>query len=149
MRAPIPQPLTIDGALTQVRNESLLLNALGLRGVIVMWSGLIRDIPSGWGLCDGTLGTPDLRDRFVVGAVKDFQGAACCTLTGTPTPSGGSIEHTHTFTTDGHLHGTKSGGPFEGSTGTMDIVPERDSGTTNGPSTVPVPYYALAFIMKL
>ena len=38
------------------------------RGVIVMWSGSIADIPQGWALCDGTNGTPDLRDRFVVGA---------------------------------------------------------------------------------
>ena len=149
MREPIPQPLTIDGALTTVRNESLLLNALGLRGVIVMWSGLIRDVPPGWGLCDGTQGTPDLRDRFVVGAAKDFKGAASCTLTGAPTRIGGSVEHTHTFTTDGHTHGTKSGGPFEGSLGTIDIVREKDSGTTDGPNTVPVPYYALALIMKL
>ena len=37
-------------------------------GSIVMWSGAVEDIPSGWALCDGTVGTPDLRDRFVVGA---------------------------------------------------------------------------------
>ena len=149
MREPIPQPLTIDGALLSVRNESLCLNALGLRGVIVMWSGAISEVPPGWGLCDGSQGTPDLRDRFVVGAVKDFQGVASCTLTGAATQTGGSVTHTHTFTTDGHLHGTKSGGPFAGSVGTIDIVKEKDSGTTDGPNTVPVPYFALAFIMKL
>ena len=66
-----------------------------------------------------------------------------------PTQSGGSVTHTHTVTTDGHLHGTKSGGPFDGSVGTIDIVKEKDSGTTDGPNTVPVPYFALAFIMKL
>lgn len=37
-------------------------------GMIVMWSGSIASIPSGWALCDGTNGTPNLRDRFVVGA---------------------------------------------------------------------------------
>jgi hypothetical protein len=149
MREPIAQPLTIDGALLSVRNESLCLNALGLRGVIVLWSGAIADVPPGWGLCDGSQGTPDLRDRFVVGAVKDFQGVASCTLTGAATQTGGSVTHTHTFTTDGHLHGTKSGGPFAGSVGTIDIVKEKDSGTTDGLSTVAVPYFALAFIMKL
>ena len=149
MREPIAQPLTIDGALLSVRNESLCLNALGLRGVIVLWSGAIAEVPPGWGLCDGSQGTPDLRDRFVVGAVKDFQGVAKCSLTGSPTQTGGSVTHTHTFTTDGHLHGTKSGGPFEGGVGTIDIVKEKDRGTTDGPDTVPVPYFALAFIMKL
>ena len=62
MREPIAQPLTIDGALLSVRNESLVLNALGLRGVIVMWSGAIAEVPPGWGLCDGSQGTPDLRE---------------------------------------------------------------------------------------
>lgn len=149
MREPIAQPLTMDGALTTVRNESRLLNALGLRGVIVLWSGLVRDIPPGWGLCDGTQGTPDLRDRFIVGAVKDFNGAACCTLTGAATQRGGSIEHTHTFTTEGHTHLSKSGGPFENILGGMDLAFAKDSGTTDKPSAVPVPYFALAFIMKL
>ncbi|MGB2336185.1 MAG: hypothetical protein ACPH5V_02655 [Alcanivorax sp.] len=38
-------------------------------GTIVMWSGLITAIPAGWTLCDGAGGvTPDLRDKFVVGA---------------------------------------------------------------------------------
>jgi hypothetical protein len=37
-------------------------------GVIVMWGGLLSAIPTGWALCDGQNGTPDLRDRFVKGA---------------------------------------------------------------------------------
>jgi len=37
-------------------------------GGIIMWSGSISNIPSGFTLCDGTNGTPDLTDRFVVGA---------------------------------------------------------------------------------
>jgi len=50
-------------------------------GGIIMWSGAIIDIPSGYALCDGTNGTPDLTDRFVVGAggseysVNDTGGA--------------------------------------------------------------------------
>lgn len=39
-------------------------------GGIIMWSGTIASISSltGWALCDGTNGTPDLRNRFIVGA---------------------------------------------------------------------------------
>jgi len=37
-------------------------------GAIIMWSGTIAAIPSGWQLCDGTNGSPDLRARFVRGA---------------------------------------------------------------------------------
>lgn len=36
-------------------------------GVIVMWSGSSDNIPEGWFLCNGDNGTPDLRDRFIVG----------------------------------------------------------------------------------
>lgn len=81
-------------------------------GCIVMWSGAASDVPDGWYLCDGTNGTPDLRDRFVVGAGNAYTpgatgGNAQVTLTvdqlpehnhsaGTlATESGGS--HTHTY----------------------------------------------------
>lgn len=64
------------------------------RGVITMWSGLLADVPSGWAVCDGQNGTPDLRDKFVVGAGDKY----------TVTQQGGSadaivVEHTHTGTT--------------------------------------------------
>ena len=149
MREPISQPQTIDGLLVRLRNAPALVGLLGLRGIIVMWSGALAEVPPGWAVCDGTHGTPDLRDRFIVGARKDYDGVPKATLTGAPVQSGGSVTHTHTFTTNGHLHVTKSGGPFEGTVGTIDIVKAKDSGTTDGPNTVPVPYFALAFIMKL
>lgn len=149
MREPLPQPLMIDGAQTFVRNASLVLDALGFRGLIVMWSGAIAEIPPGWALCDGRQGTPDLRDRFMVGARVDVDAVAMCLLTDTPTQSGGSLAHTHMFKTNGHTHLTKSGGPFDGSIGGLDVAPAKDTGTTDAPSTVPVPYFALAFIMKV
>jgi len=42
------------------------------KGVVVMWSGATTAVPSGWALCDGSNGTPDLRDRFVVGAGSGY-----------------------------------------------------------------------------
>lgn len=36
--------------------------------IIVLWSGAIVDIPAGWALCDGNNNTPDLRDKFIIGA---------------------------------------------------------------------------------
>lgn len=41
-------------------------------GAITLWSGSIASIPTGWQLCNGTNGTPDLRDRFVVGAGASY-----------------------------------------------------------------------------
>jgi hypothetical protein len=44
------------------------LNYLVPSGLISMWHGANNTIPTGWSLCDGANGTPDLRDRFIVGA---------------------------------------------------------------------------------
>ena len=83
-------------------------------GMIMLWSGSIASIPSGWALCNGANGTPDLRDRFVVGAgstyaVDDTGGAATDAIT---TASGGAHDHggatgSHTLTTSeipSHTH---------------------------------------------
>lgn len=70
-------------------------------GVILMWSGSIASIPVGWALCDGTLGTPDLRDRFIVAAGGSY----------VPGNMGGSSTtvaagaHTHTTDVNFHSHG--------------------------------------------
>lgn len=61
-------------------------------GFIGLWSGSTASIPSGWALCDGTNGTPDLRDRFVVGAGNSYAVDA----------TGGSkdavvVSHDHSF----------------------------------------------------
>ena len=37
-------------------------------GSIIMYYGNLSDLPSGWAVCDGLNGTPDLRDKFVIGA---------------------------------------------------------------------------------
>ena len=46
------------------------------KGGIIMWSGATTAIPQGWALCDGTNGTPNLRDRFIVGAGSTYAVAA-------------------------------------------------------------------------
>ena len=76
-------------------------------GAIIMWSGTLATIPSGWALCDGTNGTPDLRDRFIcsVGTSEDpgtTGGANSYALSTSQLPS-----HTHSFTTNSsgnHTH---------------------------------------------
>lgn len=58
---------------------------------IIMWSGTAADIPTGWALCDGTGGTPDLTDRFILGAGKTYQpGATGGAATATPSVAAGS-----------------------------------------------------------
>ena len=64
-------------------------------GGIIMWSGTVAAIPTNWALCDGGSSTPDLRDRFVVGARQDDAGVAKTNVTGSLTQSGGAIAHHH------------------------------------------------------
>ena len=143
-------------------------------GTILLWQGSIATIPSGWALCDGTNSTPDLRDRFVMGA----GGSA------SPGNSAGSDTHTHTIpalsntfqttTAPDHTHGfptnwyarklssgSKTGidtdGTFSTSTQTQQggshahevsvSFASFTSGNNNG--DVRPPWYALAYIMKL
>lgn len=133
-------------------------------GCIVMWSGSIASIPSGWYLCNGSNGTPDLRDRFVVGAGSAYAVAA----------SGGSkdsvvIAHTHTGTTSSagtHTHnvtGSVVNTAYNSSNGTSysasGTTPTSSAGAhthsfttdstgSSGTDANLPPYYALAFIMK-
>ena len=71
-------------------------------GGIIMWSGSQSNIPSGWVLCDGNNSTPDLRDRFVLGAgnsysVNDTGGSETVSISTSNMPS-----HTHTVNSHSH-----------------------------------------------
>lgn len=148
------------------------------RGVIVMWSGKIADIPLGWALCDGNNGTPDLRNRFIVCADADVGGMAKSTVTGSAAQSGDGqiIQHNHGVssitvqTTGAHTHDlklsmgdgneahvaeeTNEGSHFT-DTGAVQsagnhthILTGNTDNAGTGTKNIAV-YYALAFIMKL
>ncbi|MCK5616521.1 hypothetical protein KAR91_82425 [Candidatus Pacearchaeota archaeon] len=72
-------------------------------GFISMWSGTIASIPSDWSLCDGSNGTPDLRDRFVlsVGAAEE-PGSTGGSTDGSTTATDSAGAHTPTGTVAGH-----------------------------------------------
>ena len=77
-------------ALPQLLNR---LKEVVPTGFIGMWSGSASTIPTGWTLCDGTNGTPNLTDRFVLGAGKTYQpGATGGTATATPSVAAGSAQ---------------------------------------------------------
>lgn len=171
---------------TSAADATQIVNQLGQNGAvplggIIMWSGTINDISglTGWRLCDGSQitgsdvtnspylnqNTPDLRNRFIVGAGTDTQNLwGFNTDTGAETFSngqtsvnvgatGGSVAHqltiaelaAHTHTQNGDYAsnggGTDAGGgsnnPATGSTGGDDYHENRP------------PYYALAFIMRV
>jgi len=143
-------------------------------GGILLWSGSIGSIPAGYALCNGSNGTPDLRDRFVVGAGTTYAVNA----------TGGSadaivVTHTHTtsITDSGHFHDTGvtdnevlgssvATGPsvsarapslaaattqnsfITGSKTTGISVTNANAGTSGTNANLP-PYYALCYIMKI
>lgn len=65
-------------------------------GTIVMWPKSIAEIPPGWHLCDGTNGTIDLRDKFVVGARQESGDTLFTGVSGSLTQTGGEAYHTLT-----------------------------------------------------
>jgi hypothetical protein len=139
-------------------------------GMIMLWSGAANAIPSGWLLCNGSNNTPDLRNRFVVGAGSTYAVGA----------TGGSadaivVSHTHTATstvTDaGHQHqwganefaknkinsGQTSSDGVNGlggdaltnsaTTGITVATTIASTGSSGTNANLP-PYYALCYIMK-
>lgn len=124
-------------------------------GVILLWSGTVASIPTGWTLCDGNNGTPDLRDRFVVGSRQDDSGVSKTNLTGVLTQIGGSIIHNHTITDPGHFHvyaGVTTASPGVdpvASAAPSDHVSTMPTGITINSQSSPQPYYSLAYIMKI
>jgi hypothetical protein len=151
------QVLTSNGA-----SALPTMQAVFISGMIILWSGSVVSIPAGWLLCNGASSTPDLRDRFVVGAGSTYAvdatgGSADATL---PTHT-----HTNTVTDPGHFHsydratGTNlqsgsatacfvSNASANTSTETTGIsVTIANAGTSGTNANLP-PYYALCYIMK-
>jgi hypothetical protein len=68
-------PIGFESILSSVPDDMIPM------GGIISWSGSVATIPNNYALCDGTCGTPDLRDRFIIGAgdvhaVNDTGGSA-------------------------------------------------------------------------
>ena len=134
-------------------------------GGIIMWSGSIASIPLGWLLCNGTGSTPDLRNRFILGAGDTYAVDA----------TGGSadavaVNHTHTasVTDPGHQHGYSYSNRllYDAGGGNPNTLPGGAVNQTTASATTGIsvtvnpltgedgtnknlpPYYALAYIMK-
>lgn len=127
-------------------------------GAIIMWAGTIATIPSGYFICDGNHGTPNLLAKFVEGVA---------TAATNPGATGGAVgkntaghihsQPTHTHGPGGPMNGTPAGA-FAG-TGWLDAVPQicaptnanggdNTGGNTDSIADIRPPYYDLAFLMK-
>jgi microcystin-dependent protein len=147
------------------------------QGLVVIWSGSTLDIPQGWFLCNGSNGTPDLRNRFVVGAGSSYALNASGGSKDAIVPSHG---HSITAFNSGGNHSHSLGASWEGASpyqsvigydvfgrvsGAWSTVATTTTGASNnfnhshsGGSVSTIgssgtdknlpPYYTLAYIMK-
>ena len=152
--------ITLDNLYGILQTAPVVSNTVP-SGLIAIWSGSTGSIPSGWLLCNGSNGTPDLRNSFILGAGNTYAVGA----------TGGStdaivVSHTHTATvTDpGHAHSINTVNNLTGPGTSPNVVGGASSVTTNtnttgisvtnasagvsGSGANMPPYYALAFIMK-
>lgn len=97
-------------------------------GVITMWSGSVDTIPDGWALCNGENGTPDLRNRFIVGAGDSYSVG-----------NTGGVESVIMYDT------LRTGGSIMSR---FYSIPEKAGENTYTWDNRP-PYYALCYIMKI
>lgn len=163
----------LDGLTATTAELNLLSGQTSLvpAGVIVMWSGSVAAIPSGWLICDGTNGTPNLTGRFVVHADADSGGTYAPGDTGgtdSVTLTEGQLPaHTHTVsgTTDATAPFTQGvvtvGGAVRAREGNAAYAENQGTGSHTHTFTGTAaatgsgeshenrpPYYALAYIMK-
>lgn len=145
-------------------------------GMITLWYGALATIPSGWALCDGTNGTPNLTNTFVIGANADYNGIPTTSVTSNPLSTGGSAasalpSHNHDVVDQGHVHPLNAAGPvvqggsnLTASSGSIQAMATGaggfDTGIANTNITVAnagtdttytnlPPFRALAYIMKV
>jgi len=136
---------TLDTTIKSV-SDSVATVATFPIGGIVLWSGSVASIPANWALCNGSNGTPDLRNRFLIGAGSTYAvgatgGAATVTLDATQIPahthavsgtSGSNGSHSHTGstnTTGAHTHTVQYG--QNNDSGTIHISATQPSSTSS------------------
>jgi len=145
---------TADNITPKTQNEDFFVKVgetnyyLVPQGAIIIWSGSADNIPSGWALCDGTNGTPNLTDKFVLGAGNNYVVGA----------TGGETEHTLTIDEmPSHSHeinrtfgggGGGSGGGDINTSGSGKIpFSLLETGGSQPHNNMP-PYYSLCYIMR-
>ena len=132
----------LDGVTSAIQTQ--ITSSLFPAGGIILWSGSTASIPSGWVLCNGSNSTPDLRDRFVVGAGSSYAvnatgGASSVTLATSQIPAhnhSASSSSSTTINDSGHSHSisavrpTESGNTISTSTGGTAVTASTNSATT-------------------
>ena len=151
----------IENRLREERRANLNIFTLPsepivITGMIVMWSGSVTNIPSGWALCDGTNDTPNLKDRFIVGAggsynLGDYGGSAEVTLTLAQIPSHNHAADSFKQLLQKHDEGSNTAKNVDTTRGEPNIQQAEEIRPAGGgmPHENRPPYFALAYIIKV
>jgi hypothetical protein len=163
---------TLDGWTAQQ-----IINSGTPAGCIGLWHSTVATIPAGWCLCDGLNSTPDLRDRFPVGAggnydLGDLGGSNSVTVSAASVTIGGHAltateipKHTHGTIPDwwssGWTNTGTSSGPTPAAIGAVIFDRKNTANAGGGESHTHTgsfvgtsnqdkrpPFHALAYIMK-
>ena len=146
----LPKEAIGDNELDSGNLTSNLVNSFVPVGGIIMWSGSIADAEAltNWAICDGQNGTPDLRDKFVLGVGSSAAGGTSTaavndgnTSSNTITLSEGQMpNHNHDLSDTGHAHGVTDNGHFHyefrsGNAGANQNQGSSNASTTNFPGS--------------
>ena len=134
-----------DGSLlTNITTGQLQGAGIFVTGMIIAWYGNTGNIPTGFVLCDGNNNTPDLRDRFIVGAGSAYS----------PGDTGGSKDAvlvSHFHTTENFVGRSNYAEPRNfgvGTDGNLNSTGNTDTKGEDGTNKNLPPYHALCYIMK-
>ena len=124
----------LDGLTASTAQLNTLASGGGIipTGGIIMWSGAVSAIPTGWVLCNGSNSTPDLRNRFVVGAGSTYAVNATGGTDSVSLSTANLPAHSHSFSGTGttntagaHVHASGWYGP-RGGDGSATVFATND-----------------------
>ena len=134
-----------DGSLlTNITTGQLQGAGIFVTGMIIAWSGASNAIPTGFVLCDGNNNTPDLRDRFIIGAGNNYN-------VGNTGGSKDAVLVSHFHTTENFVGRSNYAEPRNfgvGTDGNLNSTGNTDTKGEDGTDKNLPPYHALCYIMK-
>ena len=154
------------GSIVNIQdNGKIYSNIIFTKGMIIAWFGTINEVPENWVICNGTNGTPDLRNKFIIGTSDDIKfsttgGRSQISLSKSNLPPIGksyfscdSHNGKYHYANNGFIKfqnsysvGVKSGNSDNWGS---DLLIDLNEGMNSSPIDIVNPYYSLFYIMKL